>query len=70
MAGSIGKLRPLAHPPSARPVLIFNGECTFCRRWVDRWRETAGDRLELEPAQTATGRFPEIPPAEVARPYN
>ncbi|MDD2763898.1 MAG: DUF393 domain-containing protein [Opitutaceae bacterium] len=57
----------VARPPSGRPLLIFDGECGFCRRWIERWREAAGDRLDLEPAQTAAGRFPEISPAEFNR---
>jgi len=67
MAGSTSQPRRVAHPPPVRPVLLFDGECTFCRRWVDRWRKAAGDGLDLEPAQTAANRFPEIPPAEFAR---
>jgi predicted DCC family thiol-disulfide oxidoreductase YuxK len=67
MAGSIGKPQSVARPPLARPVLIFDGECMFCRQWVDRWREAAGDRLGFEPAQTAKHRFPEIPSQEFAR---
>jgi predicted DCC family thiol-disulfide oxidoreductase YuxK len=66
MAVSTGQPRHVAHPPPVRPVLLFDGECTFCRRWVDRWREAAGDGFDLEPAQTAADRFPEIPPAEFA----
>jgi predicted DCC family thiol-disulfide oxidoreductase YuxK len=67
MAGSTSQPRHVAHPPRVRPVLLFDGECTFCRRWGDRWREAAGDGLDLETAQTAADRFPEIPPAEFAR---
>jgi predicted DCC family thiol-disulfide oxidoreductase YuxK len=67
MTGSISQPRHVAHPPPLRPVLLFDGECAFCRRWVDRWRETAGDGLDLEPVQTAADRFPEIPPVEFAR---
>ena len=67
MAGSTSQPRHVAPPPPARPVLIFDGECAFCRQWVDRWRAAAGDGLDLEPAQTAADRFPEIPPAEFVR---
>ena len=67
MAGSTSQPRHVAPPPPARPVLIFDGECAFCRQWVDRWREAAGDGLDLEPAQTAADRFPEVPPAEFVR---
>jgi predicted DCC family thiol-disulfide oxidoreductase YuxK len=67
MAGSTRQPRHVAHPPLARPVLIYDGECAFCRRWVDRWRAAAGNELDLEPARNAADRFPEIPPAEFVR---
>lgn len=67
MAGSTSQPRHVAHPPTVRPVLIYDGECTFCRRWVDRWRTAAGVALDLEPALTAAERFPEIPTAEFVR---
>ncbi len=57
----------VAHPPPGRPVLLFDGECGFCRLWVERWRAAAGDQLDLETSQSAGPRFPEIPPAEFAR---
>ena len=67
MAGSTSQPRHVAPPPPARPVLIFDGECAFCRQWADRWRTAADGELDLEPAQTAADRFPEIPPAEFVR---
>ena len=57
----------VAHPPTGRPLLIYDGNCGFCRLWVERWRAAAGDRLDLETAQTAGARFPEIPPAAFDR---
>jgi predicted DCC family thiol-disulfide oxidoreductase YuxK len=59
--------RRVSHPPSERPLLVFDGTCPFCRRWVGRWRAAAGDRFDIEPAQTAAARFPEIAAAEFAR---
>jgi predicted DCC family thiol-disulfide oxidoreductase YuxK len=44
-------------------VLLYDGECRFCRQWVDRWRETGAGRIDFEPSQAAGGRFPEIPAA-------
>ena len=28
-----------------RPVLLFDGKCAFCRRWVERWRARTGDAV-------------------------
>jgi predicted DCC family thiol-disulfide oxidoreductase YuxK len=46
---------------SSRPVLIYDGDCSFCRAWVDFWRTLTGDSLEYLPFQEACERFPEVP---------
>jgi predicted DCC family thiol-disulfide oxidoreductase YuxK len=45
----------------SRPLLIFDGDCHFCRRWVERWRELTNGAVEYAPFQEAASRFPEIP---------
>jgi predicted DCC family thiol-disulfide oxidoreductase YuxK len=52
----------VAAPPS-KPVLVFDGDCNFCRRWIARWQRHTGDRVEYVPFQDAqvARRFPEIP---------
>lgn len=44
-----------------KPLLIFDGDCHFCRRWVERWRELTGGAVEYAPFQEVASRFPEIP---------
>jgi predicted DCC family thiol-disulfide oxidoreductase YuxK len=48
-----------AAPP--RPLLIFDGNCHFCRRWIERWRELTAGAVEYAPSQEVAERFPEIP---------
>ena len=36
------------HP---RPVLVYDGACAFCRRWVARWQARTGDRVDYLPLQ-------------------
>ncbi|CAN5642373.1 lipase maturation factor family protein [soil metagenome] len=55
----------VANPPS-KPLMIFDGDCHFCRRWVERWREITGDRVEYATSQEVSQRFPEIPQSEFA----
>ena len=43
-----------------RPTLIYDGDCKFCARWVERWRVTTGDRVGYITSQEATEQFPEI----------
>jgi predicted DCC family thiol-disulfide oxidoreductase YuxK len=42
--------------------LIFDGECDFCRRWIDRWRARLGEHLDFAPSQEVGSRYPQIPP--------
>jgi predicted DCC family thiol-disulfide oxidoreductase YuxK len=41
--------------------MIWDGECHFCRRWIDRWREITAGQIDYATYQEAAGQFPEIP---------
>jgi predicted DCC family thiol-disulfide oxidoreductase YuxK len=41
--------------------MIFDGDCHFCRRWIERWRELTGEAVDYAPSQEVAERFPEIP---------
>jgi lipase maturation factor 1 len=43
-----------------RPLLLFDGDCGFCRYWVARWRIQTREAVDFAPAQTAASRFPRI----------
>jgi predicted DCC family thiol-disulfide oxidoreductase YuxK len=45
----------------SKPLLIFDGDCHFCRRWIERWRELTAGSVEYAPFQEVAERFPEIP---------
>ncbi len=47
-----------------KPLLLYDGDCGFCRRWVARWIGATGEAVEYAPYQEAAGRFPEIPITE------
>lgn len=44
-----------------RPVMIFDGTCGFCRKWIVRWHESTGDRVEYLASQDRGERFPDVP---------
>ena len=46
---------------AAPPLLIFDGDCTFCRLWIDFWKQLTGDRVAYAPYQEAAAQFPQIP---------
>jgi predicted DCC family thiol-disulfide oxidoreductase YuxK len=47
--------------PDTKPVLLYDGNCGFCRIWVDYGRAVTGDRVEYAPSQEAGARYPQIP---------
>ena len=53
--------------PPPKPLLIWDGDCDFCRLWIERWREMTAGKVDYTTSQEAVGRFPEIPPDEFHR---
>src|SRR6266496_1203433 len=47
--------------PPPKPLMIWDGECHFCKRWIERWREITAGKVDYVTYQEATNRFPEIP---------
>jgi lipase maturation factor 1 len=47
--------------PPPKPLMIWDGECLFCKRWIERWREITADKVDYATYQEAAARFPEIP---------
>ncbi|HZZ26579.1 MAG TPA: lipase maturation factor family protein [Pirellulales bacterium] len=51
----------LSNTPSADlPLLVFDGECRFCRATIERWREALGSQMRFAPYQEVGVRFPQI----------
>jgi len=57
-----------------RTTLLFDGDCSFCRAWIDYWLRLTGDRVLYTPYQEIIpdvdedigGRFPNAPQKELA----
>ncbi len=45
----------------ARPLMVYDGDCAFCRTWIEYWQRLTGDRVDYQPYQTAADQFPQIP---------
>jgi len=52
-------------PP--KPLIIWDGDCHFCRRWIERWREITRDEVDYEISPKVGDRFPEIPREQFER---
>ncbi len=44
-----------------KPLLAFDGDCGFCRRWINLWQRITKDAIEYAPYQQVSGLFPQIP---------
>ena len=58
-------LRIMVQQPPERPFLIFDGDCSFCRVWVEYWKSIT-DGVLYVPYQEIGDRFPEISGQEFA----
>ncbi len=55
---------PIVAAPPPKPLLVYDGDCGFCKLWIARWREITAGRVDYAPLQEAAARFPEIPRAD------
>lgn len=53
--------------PPPKPLLIWDGDCDFCRLWIERWRETTAGEVDYLTSQEAADRFREIPTEDFNR---
>src|SRR5438876_7435916 len=53
--------------PPPKPLMIWDGECHFCRLWIERWREITRGEVEYATYQEVAEKFPEISRTEFQR---
>jgi len=44
-----------------KPLLIYDGDCGFCKVWIARWKLFTGDKVDYAPYQEVASQFPQIP---------
>lgn len=47
--------------PRERALLIYDGDCNFCKGWVKRWEHSIGDRIDYAQSQKVAHEFPISP---------
>jgi predicted DCC family thiol-disulfide oxidoreductase YuxK len=52
---------PRVSNPPPKPLMIWDGECHFCRHWIERWKVLTAGKVDYAIYQEAAERFPEIP---------
>ncbi len=53
-------IRTMPVEPEPEPLLVFDGDCGFCRRRVDGLRASVGTRAAFATSQAVADRFPEL----------
>jgi predicted DCC family thiol-disulfide oxidoreductase YuxK len=53
------RLRVSNSPP--KPLMVWDGECLFCKMWIERWREITAGKVDYATYQQAASQFSEIP---------
>jgi len=43
------------------PLLVFDGDCSFCRIWIGYWKRLTGASIAYAAYQEVAERFPQIP---------
>lgn len=43
------------------PLMVFDGDCTFCKLWIDYWKQLTDTNVDYAPYQEAAERFPHVP---------
>jgi predicted DCC family thiol-disulfide oxidoreductase YuxK len=47
--------------PPPKPLMIWDGECHFCKKWIERWQKITAGKVDYVTYQQAARQFPEIP---------
>src|SRR5712664_2316721 len=53
--------------PPPKPLTIWDGECHFCKKWIQRWRQITEGMVDYATYQEAAHRFPEVPVEQFRR---
>ena len=55
------KLQKTAFPPNPKPLMVFDGNCGFCKYWVIRWKKISGLGVDYKSYQEVAPQFEDIP---------
>src|SRR5690606_26091739 len=55
------KIEKTAFPPNEKPMMVWDGECGFCKYWITRWKSKTDDRIEYQTFQQVAENYKDIP---------
>lgn len=41
-------------------MMVFDGQCGFCKYWVIRWKKMSADKIDFQPYQKVSSSFQDI----------
>ncbi len=50
-----------------KALVIFDGQCGFCRIWIEYWKKLTGDRLDYAPSEEVGAQYPQIDPEKFSQ---
>ena len=53
------KIRQTQSRPAV-PIMIWDGECSFCAYWIEYWKGLSGDQFDFKPYQEVHQHFDDI----------
>ena len=51
-------------PLSDKPTMLWDGQCSFCSHWIQRWKKATGNTVDYRPYQEALPDFPQVVEAQ------
>ncbi|MDA9312893.1 DUF393 domain-containing protein [Vicingaceae bacterium] len=54
------KIERTTYLPGERPLMVFDGNCGFCKYWVIRWKKISGLEVDYKPYQKVAKNFKDI----------
>lgn len=55
------KITSTEYPPAIRPIMVWDGNCPFCKFWVEYLKRLTADRIDYAPFQEVNDCFGDIP---------
>ena len=49
------------YPPQIKALMVYDGDCGFCKYWLVKWKKISGEKIDYEPFQSAAQKFRDIP---------
>jgi len=55
------KISHTDYPPTKKPMMVFDGNCGFCKYWIVKWMKITKLTVDYKPFQEIAHEFKDIP---------